>query len=555
MNNECKKYKDKIIDFVSGLLEKSEIKNLQQHLEKCPECNDYANVLKSEDKLLTDFFTQVDSDTRSREQKVLNTINTPEQKETGSRMILRPFIKLAAAAAIMFIVLFGIDKFETGSIAWADVVEKFKSVKYFNASIYWKENIESEPVQIELWMSNDGKIRILFGQQVIFAENAKIIKAFDIESREEVNANMQADFFVNKFGSSREFSLETIISAISPGQLEDVTPMINPDAVISQDIVVFDTEISDFQWFRIWALKESKLPMRIKLWTPNDGSSLDIVFSYSKQQPEDFFNPDSFQTAMLDRNLSKVNLAYMFLEDHGQKKVSPAVADKHKAFEVVTQTLDGQPWSLADYQGKTVILYFWARYILWPDVHKQAYEIAKGQDDLIFAGVNLDPSADIAKEYCEKEGIDGLQLHENIKPWQDDRGGMFAQPDNKLAKAFGVTYPGQVQVVLIKKDGSISKIDKIGLVKLVEALNRNLLMCPSQEWWSNIITHQGKDNGHMTQEEIVQRFGKPHSIENRPFDNTVWKYEAFQEEMAEIVLLTILFFDKTGEIVGTGAQY
>ena len=80
--------------------------------------------------------------------------------------------------------------------------------------------------------------------------------------------------------------------------------------------------------------------MRIKVWTPNDGSSMDVVFSYSKQQPEEFFNPDVFQTAMLDRNLSKVNLAYMFLEDHGQKKVSPAVADKQLTQQDVNDILE-----------------------------------------------------------------------------------------------------------------------------------------------------------------------------------------------------------------------
>ena len=44
MNSECQKYKDKIADFISGILPDSEIESLQQHLEQCHECNKYANT-------------------------------------------------------------------------------------------------------------------------------------------------------------------------------------------------------------------------------------------------------------------------------------------------------------------------------------------------------------------------------------------------------------------------------------------------------------------------------------------------------------------------------
>ncbi|MBN2589782.1 MAG: redoxin domain-containing protein [Sedimentisphaerales bacterium] len=551
MNSECQKYKDKIIDLVSGLLEESEIESLQQHLEICPECNEYANALKSEDVLLSNFFTQVDSDMHNREHKILDTINTPEQKETVK---FKSFIKLAAAAAIIIIVLFGLGKYGNSNIVWADVVNKFKSVNCFNAVMYWKENFSSETAEIELWMNKDGKTRLLSGNQVIYAQNGQIIEAYDIKNRQEVQADARANFLVREVSSSGEFSLQTIINSLAGKNLEDVTPKINSDAIISQDITVFDIEYNDLEWFRIWALKESKLPIRIKMWTPNDGGSVDIVFTYSKGQPDEFFDPNAFAEAMKNKYLSETNLAYIFLNDPANKKISPVFADENKAFEIITQTIDGKPWSLKDFENKFVILVFWSDMILNLEKYQEVYEKIKNRDDFVMVGVNLDPSADSVKAYCKKEGIEWDQLHEFMKPWKNKNGMVIGEPDNKLAKALGITY--FLGNVLIKKDGSIVKIQFLdSLNNWIEALNSNVMLCPSQEWWSNIITQQGKNNGHMSQDEIVQRFGRPDSIENRGADNTVWKYEAFMEKEGRFGLLTIHFYDKSGEIVGAGAEF
>ena len=232
--------------------------------------------------------------------------------------------KLAAAAAIIFIVLFGFEKFGNSSIAWADVVERFKSVKYFNASIYIKLDLESAPELIELWMNKDGRVRILSGKEVIFAKNGKVVKAFDIKSGKESEADSRYAFLINNLGSSGEFSLQTVINTFSQGKLEDVTPKINSDEIISEDVVVFDIVYSDIQWFRIWALKESKLPIRIKGWTSVDGELVDVVLSYDKQQSDTFFDPNAFEQYISGRfGENLINIAYAFLADPGGKDVTP----------------------------------------------------------------------------------------------------------------------------------------------------------------------------------------------------------------------------------------
>jgi len=110
MKSECERNKDKIADYVSGLLPESEIKELQQHLNDCSTCSEYAHVLKDEDKLLTELFSEIDSDMEARQEGVLQTISSisqTEQNETISiwRIIMKkPITKLAAAAVIIIAV-------------------------------------------------------------------------------------------------------------------------------------------------------------------------------------------------------------------------------------------------------------------------------------------------------------------------------------------------------------------------------------------------------------------------------------------------------------------
>ena len=107
MKNECEKNKDKIADYISGVLPDNEAKELQQHLNECAACNEYARVLTDEDKLLNGLFSEIDSDMAARQERVLQVIKRPSQSgqdETISiwRIIMKkPITKIAAAAVIL----------------------------------------------------------------------------------------------------------------------------------------------------------------------------------------------------------------------------------------------------------------------------------------------------------------------------------------------------------------------------------------------------------------------------------------------------------------------
>jgi len=242
------------------------------------------------------------------------------------RIILKsPIAKLAAAAVIIIAAFIGTHQFFGSTVAWADVVEKFRSVPFFSASIYIKENATAKPQQMELWMSRTGKTRVRIGTQIIFGDHGVISDAFDIKTRSRVEADEDAGFFLKKIGEADAFSIDSIIRVMFGGRMQDVTPLVNPDAVISQDMVVFDVEIPGTpEWVRIWALRESRLPVRIRVWNPRDGAATDAVFEYSKEQADEFFDPNAFENLLkAERTSSRVNMAYAFFKDPGGKKITP----------------------------------------------------------------------------------------------------------------------------------------------------------------------------------------------------------------------------------------
>lgn len=275
-----------------------------------------------------------------------------------SIIMKNPISKLAAAAVIVIATIITIQHF-VGSVgvatpAWADVAESFRSVPFFSAAIYIKEDVTAEPKQIELWMSRDGRARLRTGPQVIFGNQGKVTKAFDIKTRSAVEADEHAGFLLEKLGAANEFSLDSVIKVIFGGKLEDVTPLINPDAVISRDMVVFDIQSTvSPEWLRIWALRESRLPVRIKVWDPRGGDATDAIFEYSKEQPPAFFDPNAFEQLLRSgRAGSIVNLAYAYLKDPGRKQITPEDMFEDSGYhlpeiEQVGITPDGAVWVIA----------------------------------------------------------------------------------------------------------------------------------------------------------------------------------------------------------------
>ena len=211
-----------------------------------------------------------------------------------------------------------------GSVAWAEVTQRFQSVPFFYASIYMKQDALDEPQQFELWMGQGGYARMRVGTQVIFGRDGQVTQAFDVRRRCEVEADDAAANIVGLLGTSSEFSLETVIRSISGGKLIDVTPSVNPNVTVGEDLAVFDAHSAVSPgWVRIYALRESRLPVGLRIWDPAEGFGVDVLITYAKEQRDIFFDAEAFAARLGESNRSETALAYMFLEDSGGQDITP----------------------------------------------------------------------------------------------------------------------------------------------------------------------------------------------------------------------------------------
>ena len=236
-------------------------------------------------------------------------------------------IGLAVAALILLSLVILVGEFGTAvtgrNVAWADVSLQFQSVPFFYASIYVKEDTLAQPQQFELWMGKGGYSRMRVGSQVIFGRSGKITHAFDVRRRAEVEPDPMAVNIIGMLATPDEFSFETVIQSISGGKLVDITPAMNTQAAVSRDLIVFDAQsVVSPGWVRIYALRQSKLPVGLRIWDPAEGFVVDALITYSKEQPAIFFDPQAF-AARLSGPGSETSLAYLFLKDPGGQDVTP----------------------------------------------------------------------------------------------------------------------------------------------------------------------------------------------------------------------------------------
>lgn len=253
----------------------------------------------------------------------LDELQRAKRSPLGRIALRSLLLRYAIAALLLVAALIGLHRLGSpmGSVAWADVAESFRSVPFFSATIYVKQNALSQPEQFELWMGQNGQARMRIGPQIVFSKLGQTTRAFNLVQKQQVEPDPRAVEMLKTLEGHNRYSIETVIRIISGGKLIDVTPLMNADAVIRQDLAVFDVQSGISQeWARIYALRKSRLPVGIRIWDPRDGGCVDALITYSKDQPGVFFDPQAF-SAGLARHDSEAGAAYMFLKDPGGRTV------------------------------------------------------------------------------------------------------------------------------------------------------------------------------------------------------------------------------------------
>lgn len=217
--------------------------------------------------------------------------------------------QIAAAAVVMISALtfiFGLGDTAT----YAQVNERFKTVPYFRATIYFQEDFSSKPMKIDLWMDN-GRSRALTDTQVIFGRDGEIENAFDIVKNVSVTPDDIAANIIQRLGSSKTFSLETLLNCVSLNNRQELSFGAS-SCTLAEELTVFDKQSAagDNETIRIWALQKSKLPVQVK--TTNGHTNVDISLFYSEKHSDVFFDSKAFAAKRNQSDYSPEELAYLY---------------------------------------------------------------------------------------------------------------------------------------------------------------------------------------------------------------------------------------------------
>jgi hypothetical protein len=275
-------------------------------------------------------------------------INQERRKTLKWKRILpRPLI-LAWPSLLVITVLISVTigmSFFGGksALSWAEVNKRFSSVPFYSCSYYYRDvgffdspklnsfsdrtqqsssNYDDNKIQIEYWIGYGNRIRIIHGRTVTFAQKGGFIKTFDLDTRKESTPYPFTVILLSQLGyigdsEMNPSSFGYILNALFLYKFKNTATFVNSYTTIAKDLIIFDMESSEGaagHWkYRFWVLRSSKLPIRM-LGQSLAGGRVDLVFSYSQEQPKDFFNPDIFEAELKDTRNSVHSLMYMGLE-------------------------------------------------------------------------------------------------------------------------------------------------------------------------------------------------------------------------------------------------
>ncbi len=100
---------------------------------------------------------------------------------------------------------------------------------------------------------------------------------------------------------------------------------------------------------------------------------------------------------------------------------SPENTGTNLAPQVVTTTLDGQTWRLADQRGKVVLIDFWATWcgpcIMAMPHMRQVYERFRSNPDFLMVGVSLDDRPEDVRAFLQRQELPWIQLYDPAQPF------------------------------------------------------------------------------------------------------------------------------------------
>ena len=209
----------------------------------------------------------------------------------SSQPLFRPLLLSGAGLAV--VVVIGFFVLGNKPPTWAEVAESFRRAGPRYATIYVK-SYWSTPSRFEAWSGHGGRFRILCGDTVAFGLKGKYLKTYNLKDRVESKPDPNMQMILRGLDAVDKTNagfIEGFFQAHSDGDVVDTTALVHPDPIFSKDLVVFDAKSKGLLFsIRLWALRESRLPIRI-FFRGEAGNYIDVIIIYSKPQPERFYDP------------------------------------------------------------------------------------------------------------------------------------------------------------------------------------------------------------------------------------------------------------------------
>lgn len=215
------------------------------------------------------------------------------------RFIMKSPITKLAVAVIIIAVIIGVNPFgnSKANVLWADIAKSFESVPFFHLTMYFGYDTSAKSEKIEIWKSEDSRVRAHDEDTVIFADYSKKegkLITFDRITKEPKKNDGMAPMFLTILCKDGRFSLETLINSLPP-EIKGITPVETFETAASKETVLFEAKHETTpERLTILALRESKLPIRLCYSDPRNNECGDFLFDYSDQKDAAFFDPEAF---------------------------------------------------------------------------------------------------------------------------------------------------------------------------------------------------------------------------------------------------------------------
>ncbi|MCK4624782.1 MAG: hypothetical protein KAV00_05685 [Phycisphaerae bacterium] len=225
-------------------------------------------------------------------------------RPAGARRIFmlvksRPAIAAAAVIVIALMIPFlhfpGSDIQDT-SIAWGDVVKAMNQVDQVHITAFIQDDYKD--LKIDLYYRRPHTWRAQGMGVIQFAGKDKN-RLFDIKEKKFVEASKARIHPMPpetvRTAVEKKDILDGLLRFLFRDKLPAGKPVKTSSEVLGAGVEVFDyTNDPKKFWVRIWVLRESRLPLRMKAYSPRKNESVLVLFDYSDPQPAAFFDPDKF---------------------------------------------------------------------------------------------------------------------------------------------------------------------------------------------------------------------------------------------------------------------